>query len=366
MNFGGSGFRIADPFIHIGRISYNFGSYEDGPLVRINAGLIKPIFTYSDATSSASLTFLERPAAVNVATETFGGGAPRLGAEVTFQQTDLLRSGDNLVVSSAYTGHIASRRDWEISDDANSGGTHLLGRIVYRLWSDGPSNFHVGGNVSHVLTVGGPLGPGGVRNLSLQDQPEIQVDGEALVDTGPLPATGGGLWGIEAAGNLRSFYLAAEYYEFGIERDTTCSTCVIAPDPEFAGWYVEGSWMITGEAKIYQANALNNGMAAYANPRVAMPFALDGGGWGAWEIAARYSDLNLDWHPGSLGTRCPLVGCVRGGKQKILTLGLNWYLSNRVRFLFDYMFVQVDKLSNTGAQIGQDVSVVGMRFQFAN
>jgi phosphate-selective porin OprO/OprP len=366
MNFGGDGFRIADPYIHIARISYNLGSYEAGPLLRINAGLIKPVFTHNDATSSASLTFLERAAVVNVATETYGGGAPRLGAELTFQQTDLFRAGDNLMVSGAFTGHVASKRASEISSDANSNGTHLLGRIAYRLWSDGVSNIQIGGDVSRVLTVGGAPGPGGARSLSLQDEPEIQIDGNALVDTGPLPAKGGGLWGIEAAGNLRSVYFAAEYYEFSIERDTSCGGCVVAGDPEFSGWYVESSWILTGETKTYQANARNNGMATFANPEVAAPFDPYRGSWGAWEVAARYSDLDLDWQPGALGTTCPVAGCVRGGEQKIFALGLNWYLSNNFRVLIDYMFIHVDKLSGLGAQIGQDVTVLGTRFQFTN
>ena len=366
MNFGGDGFRIADPYIHIARISYNIGSYDAGPLFRVNAGLIKPIFTHNDAMSSASLTFLERAAVVNVATETFGAGAPRLGVELAFQQTDLLRSGDNLMVSAAFTSHVASKRPSEFASDGNSDGTHLLGRIAYRLWSDGMSNFQIGGDISRILTVGGPIGPLGARSLSLQDEPEIQVDGNALVDTGPLPAKGGGLWGLEASGNLRSVYFAAEYYEFGIERDTACGGCVIAGDPEFSGWYVEGSWMLTGETKTYQANAMNNGMATFANPHVRAPFALDGSGWGAWEIAARYSNLDLDWQAGALGATCPAAGCVRGGEQQIVTIGLNWYLSDNFRFLFDYMFIHVDKLSSLGAQIGQDVSVIGTRFQFTN
>jgi phosphate-selective porin len=45
---------------------------------------------------------------------------------------------------------------------------------------------------------------------------------------------------------------------------------------------------------------------------------------------------------------------------------LNWYLSDSFRFLFDYMFIHVDKLGATGAQIGQDISAVGTRFQFTN
>jgi phosphate-selective porin OprO/OprP len=107
-------------------------------------------------------------------------------------------------------------------------------------------------------------------------------------------------------------------------------------------------------------------MATFANPHVRAPFALDGSGWGAWEIAARYSNLDLDWQAGALGATCPAAGCVRGGEQQIVTIGLNWYLSDNFRFLFDYMFIHVDKLSSLGAQIGQDVSVIGTRFQFTN
>lgn len=364
-DLGGDNFRFEEPYVHLARLSYMRQSDDDGPLIRVNGGLIKPIFTYNDATSSASLTFLERAAVVNVATSAFGGGAPRLGAELTLQDADLLRPGDNLVLSAAYTGHVSARTS-DNPDDATVDGTHVLGRVAYRLWSDGLSNVQIGASGSRILGMGDGAGEGAARTLMLQDRPEIRVDGNSLVATAPLPARGGGLWGIEAAGNWRNMYLAAEYYEFGIERDTACSGCVIAGDPEFSGWYIEGSWMLTGETKTYQANALNNGMATFANPQVRTPFALDGGGWGAWEIAARYSDLDLDWEPGAPGTTCPVAGCVRGGEQKIFSVGLNWYLSDNLRVLFDYMLIQVDKLSAAGAQIGQDVTVVGTRFQLTN
>ena len=364
-DFGGDNFRFEEPYVHLARLSYMWRGDDAGPLIRVNGGLIKPIFTYNDATSSASLTFLERAAVVNVATSAFGGGAPRLAAELTFQDDDLLRPGDNLVLSAAYTGHVSARTS-DIPDDSTTNGTHLLGRVAYRLWSDDLSNVQIGASGSHILSMGGGVGEGAARTLMLQDRPEIRVDGNTLVATGPLPATGGGVWGMEAAANLRNLYLAAEYYEFGIARDTSCVGCVVADDPEFSGWYVEGSWILTGETKTYQANAMNNGMATYANPDVAAPFDPNRGHWGAWEVAARYSDLDLDWQPGALGTTCPVAGCVRGGEQKIFALGLNWYLNNNFRVLLDYMFIHVDKLSGLGAQIGQDVTVVGTRFQFTN
>jgi phosphate-selective porin OprO/OprP len=368
MDFGGTGFSIADPIVHLARISYNADTSNGGPLVRFNAGLIKPIFTYDDATSSASLTFLERAAVVNVATSAFGGGATRLGAEVTLQQTGFLRSGDNLVVSGAFTGHVASRRPSEIPDDATGKGTYILGRVAYRLWSDGLSNIQVGGSMSRILTVGGAAAPGGARTLTLEDQPEIRVDGNSLISTSPLPAKGGALWGLEAAANFRNVYLAGEFYAFDIDRDTDCAGCVAAGDPKFSGWHVEGSWTLTGEAKLYQPNATNNGMATYANPRVTRPFALNGQSWGVWEVAARYSILDLNWQPGAAGTMCAgaLAGCVRGGEQRIWTIGFNWYLSDNLRVLFDYMFVDVGKLDVSGVQAGQSLRVVGTRFQFTN
>jgi phosphate-selective porin OprO/OprP len=58
LDFGGDAFRIADPYVHLARISYHLGNYDAGPLLRLNAGLIKPIFTYNDPTSSASLPFI--------------------------------------------------------------------------------------------------------------------------------------------------------------------------------------------------------------------------------------------------------------------------------------------------------------------
>jgi len=288
-----------------------------------------------------------------------------LGAEFTFQDSDLFRHGDNLVISGAFTGHIADRRVSEIPDDATGKGTHVLGRIAYKLWSDRVSSVQIGGSFARILTVGGAE-PGLAGGVSLEDRPEIRIVGDPLVSTRSLPAKGGALWGLEAAANFGSLYFGGELYRFGLDRDTECSGCIDAADPDFSGWYVEGSWILSGEAKVYQPSAMNNGMATFTNPRVARPFPLDG--WGAWEIAARYSDLDLNWSPGTADAPCggASAGCVRGGDQQIWTFGLNWYLSDSVRLLFDVLFVDVDKLDSSGIQIGQAFSVVGTRLQFTN
>ena len=305
---------------------------------------------------------------VNVATSSYGGGTPRLGIELTFQQLGILRSGDNLVVSGAFTGQNPSSDNTVFPANATYEGTHILGRIAYRLWSDGVTSLQIGGSASRILTVAASAAGGGARTITLQDQPEIRVDGDRLVSTGGIPANGGSLWGFESVANIRNFYIASEYYKFGIVRDTRCAGCIIAGDPEFSGWYVQASWILTGETKVYQAYATNNDMASFANPRVIQPLSLDRQNWGAWEIAARFSDLDLNWHQGTLGTTCigAAAGCIRGGEQKIWTFGLNWYLSNNIRMMLDYMLIDVNKLNGAGQQVGQEFNAVGTRLQFTN
>ena len=370
MDFGGTRLGLTDPIVNLARVSYTVGDVAN-PIerhFRINAGLIKPIFTLDDATSSASLTFLERADVVNVATGGYGGGTPRLGAELSFQQSGVFHAGDNLVVTGALTGQNPSGKNGALPGNSTHEGTQILGRIAYRLWSNGVSNIQIGGSASRLLKVAENAASGGAHVLTLEDQPEIRVDGNRLVSTGAIPAKGGALWGLEGAGNIRNFAISGEYYNFGIDRDTGCTGCIAAGDPAFSGWYVQASWILTGQTKVYQPNATNNNMGTFANPRIVAPFTLDGPGWGAWEVAGRYSDLDLNWRQGGLGAACTglLAGCIRGGEQKIWTLGLNWYLSNNLRMLFDYAIIEVNKLNGAGQQTGQMLNVVETRLQFTN
>ncbi len=72
--------------------------------------------------------------------------------------------------------------------------------------------------------------------------------------------------------------------------------------------------------------------------KVASPFVCRRGtswsvtGWGAWEIAARYSYANFD------SPNIPLnsSGQVQASRETLLTFGLNWYLNEYFRFMFNY------------------------------
>jgi phosphate-selective porin OprO/OprP len=59
------------------------------------------------------------------------------------------------------------------------------------------------------------------------------------------------------------------------------------------------------------------------------------------------------------------LGGIRGGEQKITSVGLNWHPNNVVRFLVDYQWVDVDRLNAAGASLNTDVNILSVRSQFA-
>ena len=370
MDFGETRSFLANPRINIARASYNAGDLENAneSHFRIDAGLIRPILTFEDSTSSAALVFLERADVVNVATTGYGGGSPRLGFQLIFQTPDTFHIGDNLLISGALTGQNALLNNTAFPSNANFDGTKIFGRIAYRLPLNDFDGIQFGGSASQILSVGPNAAANGAHSVMLQDFPEIRVTGDPLISTGQIQARGGSLWGVEAAGNFRSLYMSGEYYGFGLDRAVTCAGCVDLDDPQFSGWYVMASWVLTGERKLYQPVATSSSFATFANPFIPAAFSLSTWNWGVWEVAARYSNLALNWHPGAPLTTCAgaFAGCVRGGEEKIWTFGVNWYLSNNVRMQVDYMMIGVDRLNDFGQQAGQALGAFGTRLQFTN
>lgn len=352
-----------DPLVNIARIQYN-----GIPNFRINVGIIEPIQSLDGSISSGQLIFLERPEIENIAADSFGGGDSRRGIEATFQKTDVFMPGDNLVISGAFTGGKTGSN----SGHGNFGDepTQAFGRVAYRVWSDGISNVQIGGSGGAALFSGGnnTSTPGAVLGLRFRERPEIRIDGTRLIDTGGINAKSGSYYGFDAAANIQNFYVGGEYMNFTADR--MASGARAADSPNFSGWFVEGTWVLTGETRQYSPSAMNNEYAAFNAPKVANPFSFSGDSWGAWELAVRYSDTNLNWRQNSIATLATQAG-IAGGDQRIISIGLNWYLNQNIRIMIDDQIVTVKKLSAVGAdptvsvnQIGQDFNELGARVQF--
>jgi phosphate-selective porin OprO/OprP len=346
--------------------------------LHINVGVIEPSFMMEGTSSSANLVWLERPEIENIAADAFGAGDSRRGVEVGWSQTDTLWPGDNLAFDAAFTGG----KTGSAAGHGNGGDeqSQLLGRAVDRFWSDGISNLQLGVSAAKVLYSGNTAG-GGSQTLRFRDRPEIRVDGTRLIDTGAIAAKTGDMYAFDLEGNIQEYYLEGEYAHFQMDRQCgslvvannarcTASTAVI-DHPSFDGWTIGTSWVITGETKTYTPSGVAETQAGFGIPVPSRPFSLAGDSWGAWEVAARYSDTDLNWMKSqtsvtnTLGTS-NLAG-VLGGEERILDLAVNWYLNRNVRLMLDDNIVTVKKGTATiPNRDGQRLNIIGARLQFAN
>ncbi|MDB5734048.1 MAG: porin [Alphaproteobacteria bacterium] len=379
-SFGASGVPNAgegDPLLNKAVISYT-----GIPNVHINVGVLEPAFMMEGTTSSANLMFMERPDFENIAADTFGAGDSRRGVEVGWAKTDTFWAGDNVTATATFSGgKTGSAQNHGSVATAGAPGngdenTQVLGRVTDRFWSDGISNFQIGGSFGKVLYSGSNgNADGGSQSLNLRDRPEIRVDGTRLIATGGINAKTADMWAVDLEGNFENFYIGGEYAQFSIDRQcgaigaaTGCTTSTnVADHPKFYGWAVEGSWILTGETKAYSASALNNEVGGFQGPIPSRPFSLSGGSWGAWELVARYTDTNLNWNSGQLAIAGTQLAGVLGGEERIAALGVNWYLNRNIRIMLQDNIVSVSK--GTAAlpdRDSQDFNVLGLRFQYAN
>lgn len=118
---------------------------------------------------------------------------------------------------------------------------------------------------------------------------------------------------LELAGMYGPFSVQSEFAKAKADRE-------VGPEVDFNAFYVQAGWTLTGESRTYSAK---DGEFKRLKPR--KPFDLDKGTWGAWEVAARYDQIDL------------VDEDIVGGEQKRATLALNWYLNENVRLMADYV-----------------------------
>jgi phosphate-selective porin OprO and OprP len=352
---GGEG----DPLVSLARVAYlGIDHFE------INAGVIEPAFMFEGVMSSGQLPFLERPEIDNIAADTFGAGDARRGVEVRFQKDSALMPGDNLVLNAAFTGSKTGTNSGH-----GPGGdeqTQLLGRVSYRFWNDGVSNASIGASGADLLSPGSNAGA--YNTLNLQDRPEIRVDGTRLITTGGINAKHAYMYSFDGGVNIDNFFLGGEYANFDVRR--AAAGTAAADNPSFSGWYVEGSWVLTGEPKTYSVSATNNEVGGFGAPRVASPFSLKGDSWGAWELVARYSETDLNWRDLFPGVAGVSQAGINGGDERIFDVGVNWYMNNNVKLQLHDLVTDVSKYSSTTHDLAhrgsQDFNTIGLRLQFTN
>lgn len=277
-------------------------------LGKIRIGHVKEPFSLEEATSSNNVTFLER-ALPNVF-------APSRNAGVLI------------------SNHVKERVSWgmgvfldsnDLGVDQGDGEFNFTGRLTGTPWhaEKGKKVVHLGLGYSHRS----PSKPA----FRFRQRPEAHL-APRFVDTGTLRMQSANLVGPEFAWVHGPASVQAEYVRVGLNPVTGKT------GSSFHGYYLLGSCFLTGEQRNYRASA-----GQFRGIKPNRNFNLGEKGTGAWEVAVRYSSLDLNH------------GAVSGGKLEDFTAGLNWYLNPNARVMWNYIRANRETLGKA--------DVFQMRFQ---
>src|ERR1700675_3839953 len=316
-----------------------------GGKLAIEGGVMDLPYTLDEASSSNDLPFMERASAANVATNIAAGD---------FRSTAGARWYNDRFWAGAYATGPSTGAIHSASSVNPPGTTEQYGavaRAAGQIVSGKDYSLHIGGDAQWLIQPPHNL-IANTQTLTLNDLPEVRIDPTTLISTGAIAGVSGAqVYSAEAAGTYGPLFFQGEYFWFNIDRNAFAPL----PSLKFQGGYAEAAWVLTGETRPYNAASASYGGIAPANP-----FSLAGGGWGAWEIAGRYSTIDLNDQVGTA------VG-VAGGRQTIYTLALNWYANRNVRLMLDFLHGNIAKqVSPTDfGDAGAKFNAFAMRTQVA-
>lgn len=346
---GGPDGRSSTQYLYEANVAYSPSQVKG---LTLALGYLQPNISLYDASSSNDFLFMERPAIMDIERNLAAGDArAAVGGRY---------NTDRFFVSAFLTGQAYGG---QTSTNSSGQQTGAVARVAARPYYDADTDVHVGFSGSKIFSLNQTdltSGAGGTAGaLTLSERPELRVDQTRLVTTGGINASGAYSWNPELGLRYQNFMLMAEYVEIGVQQKNTIGKA--SPDLGFNGEYVDFSWVITGESKAYNASR-----GGFGSVKPAHPFNLDNGDWGAFEFGARYSETNLN-DKVTRGIAAATTGGVAGGQQNIISVGMNWYPNEHLKFMGDYYIVDVSKLGGATLQnqVGLRYQAVGFRAQIA-
>ncbi|OCC14174.1 Phosphate-specific outer membrane porin OprP [Dissulfuribacter thermophilus] len=280
---------------------------------KFRVGHFKEPFSLEELTCSKYLTFLER-ALPNTFAAGYNTGFMLHNAEFNKRMT--------------WAVGLFFDTDGQGKSFNNFSDTDLTARITVLPWlaENGRKLLHLGFSYSHRFR-----DDNGGNPIRFRERPEAHLSTVRLVDTGNIIADDVDLFNPEMVLIYGPLSIQAEYMYASVNS-------VTGSDPNFSGYYAYISYFLTGEHRHY---VRSSGHFCRLTPNRNFDFGKSG--WGAWELVARYSYVDLDDNG------------IQGGKENDVTLGANWYLNPNVRVMFNYVNANVDRkdlnLDNGNANI---------------
>jgi phosphate-selective porin OprO/OprP len=163
------------------------------------------------------------------------------------------------------------------------------------------------------------------QGIRYRTEPEFNKS-PTFADTGLLTANNALTYNLEAYWRKGPYWLGFEHIKSDVDSPEI-------GNPSFDGYHISASWALTGEMRSYRKRS------GVFDP---LPVAksVNQGGWGAWELAARYSNLDLS------------DGLVDGGDMDIISVGLNWWLTQVAQFSVNYRHITLDQSGIEGSSSG--------------
>jgi len=287
----------------------------------IKVGHQKPSFGMEQNTSSNYLMFIERSGPTNAFTRDEEIGLNVLGG------------GDNWSLSGGVfnedAGNTGTGEDEDVTFDVR-GSVNVLGLAN----ADTKNVLHLGAGYSHRKPTG---------SVRFRARPGTG-DGTRQVDTGSFSSVDSvGVYSAELAAVAGPLSFQGEYFNTDVSRSSGNQ------DADFDGYYAQAGWLITGESRPYKGKTGN-----FSRVKPKNPFSLKDGGWGAWEVLARYDNTDLN----------DVGAGITGGEMSTTSVGLNWHLTDHVRVMANVIDVDTENTHRTPALANDDPTVYNFRAQW--
>lgn len=319
-------------------MKYAYFGFNQLPYVdRAIIGLNKPLQGLEHLTSKRFITFMERSAP----TEVFSWGR-RWGL---FTNTETL--GDSLVIQGNLVFATPELEKQLIYEDDNQGvgaGT----RVVWTPWYqvDGRHMLHLGFNWHYADHAG--------NTMKLRTRPETHV-GDRIVYVEAQNLDNSHVISTETMARYGPLSLQSELF-YGDYK-------MAAGDAAAYGAYATVSYFLTGEHRGYKRSAAKNDRVKPITNFWLVDTSCGGcdAGWGAWELAMRWSYLDLTDDnftipaPASHGF---------GGIYNGLTFGVNWYWNPHIRMMLNYTHAFPTTRQQGADYVASDMDILGLRWQY--
>ena len=299
---------FADETAEILLLRFEYHGFENGPTIKF--GKIREDISLAALSSSKHLALIERSSVANTMSPYFRWG---VAASQYFESTGL---------RYAFGVHKNDAFSASGSDEDGAMTLAYTGRLTWNTPLADGQLVHLGGWGSYREFGGDELGARFAR-AGIREPNTRLVDYAAGGEQVALDHLS--QYGLEAAYQHDSLLVQSEY---AVRDIATQDPASILDGESYQGYYVEASYMLTGETKEYKAGA-----GRFNQPK---------GVADAWEIAARASSMDA-------------TSEFQGTKAESYTLGVSYYIDTDTKIMLNGVHSKVSG-PGTAALVGNETS----------